>query len=88
MFTLMLQFAKAADKAITAGRDEYARLAKAGTPPTVPALQMAVLANVKDYKPELKGKTILTPALRSSLSGALAHLAFNLASADGGKELV
>lgn len=88
MFTLMLTFAKTADRAITAGREEYARLSKAGSSPTIPAVQVAVLRSVADYRPEVKGRAVLTAPLRSSLTGALAHLAFNLAAAESGGALV
>lgn len=88
MMTLMLNFARTADKAITAGREEYARLRRAGSSPTIPAVQVAVLRSVAEYRPELKGHALLTPGLRSSLTGSLAHLAYNIAAADSGAALV
>lgn len=79
---LLFQLAGAAEKAIKAGMAAY----KAGT--TSPeALAVVVLKNTNDWKPEVKGKQILTPGLRSSLAKALAGLAHNIAAAEAGKEL-
>lgn len=83
MWTLFIQLGKTAEKAITAGMDAY----KKGT--TSPeALAVVVLKSTSDWKPEHKGKLILTSGLRTSLAKALAGLAHNIAAAEAGKELV
>lgn len=83
MWTLFIQLGKTAEKAITAGITAY----KAGT--TSPeAISVVVLKSTSDWKPEVKGKAILTSGLRISLAKALAGLAHNIAAAEAGKELV
>ena len=83
MLTLLLiSFAKTAEKALYAGMAEYKKT------PTLAKVQGVVGDTCKAWAPIHKGKQIVTPALRASLVGALGHLAFNLAAADGGKELV
>jgi len=83
MLTLLLiSFAKTAEKALYAGMAAYK------VTPTLAKVQASVAATCATWSPVHKGKQIVTPALRASLVGALGHLAFNLAAADGGKELV
>jgi hypothetical protein len=83
MLTLLLiSFAKTAEKSLYAGMATYK------TSPNLAKVQASVGEASKAWSPVHKGKQIVTPALRTSLVAALGHLAFNLAAADGGKELV
>lgn len=79
---LLISFAKTAEKALYAGMAAYK------VTPTLAKVQASVGETCKAWAPVHKGKQIVTPALRASLVSALGHLAFNLAAADGGKELV
>lgn len=83
MFTLFIQLGSTAEKAIKAGMAAY----KEGkTSPE--AIAVVVAKSTGDWRPEVKGKQILTPGLRASLAKALAGLAHNIAAAEAGKELV
>lgn len=79
---LLISFAKIAEKSLYAGMDAHRKGA------ALPRVQAVVGATVAAWSPVLKGKQILTPSLRAALVGALGHLAFNLAAADGGKGTV
>lgn len=81
MFSLLLNFAKVADKAITAA---HATVKKGGN---LAAAQTAAAASAADYNPEHKGKKILTAPLRVKLTDALGHLAYNVAAAELGRPL-
>lgn len=83
MFTLFLQLARNAETAIKAGIETYK-----GGKTSPDAIAVVVLQSTSDWKPEVKGKAILTPGLRTSLAKALAGLAHNIAAAEAGKELV
>lgn len=78
----LISFARTADTAIRAALDA----AKKGA--SISTCQQTIAASVKDWSPVIKGKRIVTPALRAALVGALGHLAFNLIAADSGKELI
>lgn len=85
MFTLLMDLGKVAGQAIKAGKAEYD--ARKGDT-TVGALAAVILRETASWKPEVKGKLILTPALRASLAGALGGLAYNIGAAESGKAVV
>lgn len=76
--------ARTAEKAIKAGLAE----AKTQRTPTPPAITPAVLVAVKDWRPEVRSRQIVTPSLRAMLAAALAGLAYNLWAAENGKAVV
>jgi hypothetical protein len=84
MFTLFMGLAKAAEKSIKAAMAEYK--AKDGQVNQA-YLSTIILRELGDWKPEHKGKQILTPSLRASFASALAGLAYNIAAADAGRPL-
>ena len=79
---LLISFAKTAEKAIYAGMAAYK------VTPNLAKVQAVVGDTCKAWAPIHKGKQVVTPQLRVALVSALGHLAFNLAAADSGKELV
>lgn len=81
MFSLLINFAKTAEKAITTA---VAETKKGGN---LVAAQRAAGASAADYNPEHKGKKILTAPLRVKLTDALGHLAYNVAAAELGRPL-
>lgn len=81
MFVLFTQLGTTASKAITAGMVAYK------TSPTVSTCSAAAAGAARDWNPAIKGKALLTPALRAKLADALGHLAYNMAAADSGGTL-
>ncbi len=84
MFTLFMGLAKAAEKAIKAAMAEYKKM---DGQVSQAYLSTIILKEIGDWKPEHKGKSILTPALRASFASALAGLAYNIAAAEAGRPL-
>lgn len=81
---LLVEFAQKASTAITAAKKAYLDIVTAHRRrPTLEELEAAVHAAVGGWNPVQRGKTILTDAARKKLASALAHLAFNLAAAEG-----
>lgn len=85
MFTLFMELGSVAGKAVKAGMGEYA--ARKGDC-TQGHLAAVILKEVGDWKPVVKGKSILTPSLRADLAKALAGLAYNIGAAEAGKGLI
>jgi len=85
MFTLLMDLGKQASKSIKAGVKAYKA---ANGDVSKGKLATVVLGEVRDWEPTINGQRVLTPGLRTSLAGALAHLAYNIAAADAGKELM
>lgn len=82
MFTLLTGLGSAAGKAIKAGVAEYKRL---NGDVSQGHLATVMLKKLSDWKPEHRGKLILTPALRAQFAQALAGLSYNIAAADAGR---
>lgn len=81
---LLIEFGSKASSAINAAKKAYIDIVTAHRRrPSLEELEAAVQAAVGSWNPVQKGKTILTDAARKKLAAALAHLAFNLAAAEG-----
>lgn len=76
----MLDLGSQAGKAIDAAR----KVLKEN--PSLPAAVTTVLTSTENWHPVIRGRKILTPALRKKLADALAHLAMNMNLADAGKD--
>ena len=85
MFTLLMELGREAGKAIKAGVVEYNRAKGDCSQGHLAAL---ILKETAAWKPEVKGKSILTPPLRASLANALAGLAYNIGAAESGRPVV
>lgn len=85
MNALLMELAGVAARALRAGVKEY----KANPTTTTQAMiSVVILREIGTWNPTVNGKSILTPGLKTSLAGALAGLAHNIAAAEAGRGLV
>lgn len=81
---LLIEFGSKASAAINAAKAAYVSIvATHRRRPTLEELETAVHQAVGSWNPVARGKSVLTAEARRKLAAALAHLAFNLAAADG-----
>lgn len=80
----MLELGAKAGAAITAGKEACKSAIGTASPSGAAA---RILDQLKSWEPTVKGKKILTPALRVKLANGFGHLAFNIWAAESGREL-
>lgn len=81
---LFLEFGSKASTAINAAKQAYIDIVRLHRRrPSLEELESAVMKAVGAWNPVQRGKTILTDEARRKLAVALAHLAYNLAAAEG-----
>ncbi len=81
---ILIEFGQKASAAINAAKRAYIDIVTTHRRrPSLEELEAAVLSAVGSWNPVQKGKTILTDGARKKLASALAHLAYNLAAAEG-----
>ena len=83
MLTLFIGLGRHAETAIKAAMARY-KETKGDVP--IEVLAGVCLKAVKEWDPEVRGRKVLTPSVRASLSRGLAALAYNIAAADAGRE--
>lgn len=83
MFTLFLNLAKNAEKAIKAGMKAYEDTDGDVSPDQ---LTRVCLKETRGWHPKVKGKPVLTPSVRALLCRGLGALAYNIAATNAGQD--